>query len=53
MLPMAFDISVGVTRGASGLRDEIDSVLRTRRQAIERILDEYGVPRGAGSAHAG
>jgi mxaJ protein len=45
-LPMAFDIGVGVARRAAPLRDEIDRALARRRADIERILDEFGVPRG-------
>jgi mxaJ protein len=44
-LPFVFDISMGVRRGDNPLRDELDQVLERRRADIERILDEYGVPR--------
>jgi mxaJ protein len=43
--PVAFDISVGVARHAPELRDDIDAALRRRRADVERLLDEYGVPR--------
>jgi quinoprotein dehydrogenase-associated probable ABC transporter substrate-binding protein len=43
--PMAFDISMGVARRMPALRDEIDAALQRRRTEVERILDEYGVPR--------
>jgi len=51
-LPMAFDIGVGVARRAPSLRDDIDGVLQRRQRAIDRLLDEYGLPRGQGSGHA-
>jgi quinoprotein dehydrogenase-associated probable ABC transporter substrate-binding protein len=43
--PVAFDISVGVTRRAPELRDEINGVLTRRRADVDRLLDEYGIPR--------
>jgi quinoprotein dehydrogenase-associated probable ABC transporter substrate-binding protein len=44
-LPFVFDISMGVRRGDSILRDELNTIIARRRGAIKRILDEYGVPR--------
>ena len=44
-LPMTFAISVGVRKGAPELKGEVDGVLARRRADIEKILDEYGVPR--------
>ncbi|HKS25642.1 MAG TPA: substrate-binding domain-containing protein [Thermoanaerobaculia bacterium] len=44
-LPFVFDISMGVRRGDNGLRDELDHVIEKRHADIERILDQYGVPR--------
>lgn len=44
-LPFVFDISVAVRRGDEARRDEIDAILVRRRIQIERILDDYGVPR--------
>jgi mxaJ protein len=44
-LPFVFDISVAVRRGDEARRDEIDAILARRRNQIERILDDYGVPR--------
>jgi mxaJ protein len=44
-LPFAFDISLGVRKRDQALRDELDAVLVRRKADIERILDEYGVPR--------
>jgi len=44
-LRFAFNISLAVQKGNTQLRDELDGVLDRRRTEIERILDEYGVPR--------
>lgn len=44
-LPFVFDIAAGVRRGDDALQQEIDAVLRRRKEEIARILDEYGVPR--------
>jgi mxaJ protein len=41
----AFAIAVGVRRGQTALRDEVNAVLERHRDEIDRILDEYGVPR--------
>jgi mxaJ protein len=46
-MPLAFDIGVGVARSKPELRDAIDRVLVLKRLAIDRLLDEYGVPRVA------
>ena len=45
VLPFAFDISLGVRKRDKALRDELNAVLTRRSADIERILDEYGVPR--------
>jgi mxaJ protein len=44
-LPLAFDICVGVRRTQKALRDEINTVLRAKREEIDAILRQYGVPR--------
>lgn len=44
-LPFVFDISMGARRGDSVLREELNAVIVRRRSEIEKILDEYGVPR--------
>jgi mxaJ protein len=44
MLPMAFDISVGVRKEDAALRRELDDVLTRRAPQIEALLHEYGVP---------
>jgi mxaJ protein len=43
----AFGIAMGVKKGEPGLRDELNDVLARRRPEIDRILDDYGVPRVA------
>jgi mxaJ protein len=42
--PMVFDISMGVRKGERALRAELDQALARNREAIDRILTEYGVP---------
>jgi mxaJ protein len=44
MLPMVFDISMGVRRDDRALRRQLDEVLRRRAPQIRALLDEYGVP---------
>jgi mxaJ protein len=44
-LPFAFDISIGVARRASDLRDEIDAVLARRKAEVDRLLEGYHLPR--------
>jgi mxaJ protein len=44
-LPFVFDISMGVRRGDNALRDELDRAIERRHGDIEKILDQYGVPR--------
>jgi len=46
-LPFVFDMSMGVRRDAPGLKAEVEDVLARRHAAVERILDDYGVPRVA------
>jgi mxaJ protein len=48
--PMTYDIAVGVRRTEPGLRVQVDAILRKERPAIERILNEYHVPRAPQSA---
>jgi mxaJ protein len=43
--PLAFAISVGVRKGDEARRASIDRVLSQRENEIERLLNEYGVPR--------
>lgn len=44
-LPFEFSISMGVRRGDTALRDELDAILVRRRAAIDAILAAYHVPR--------
>jgi mxaJ protein len=44
-LPFVYDISVGVRRGEDELKTKIDEILDRRREDIDRILNEYHVPR--------
>ena len=46
-LPFVYDISVGVRRGEDDLKARIDQILSARHTDIERILDEYHMPRPA------
>jgi quinoprotein dehydrogenase-associated probable ABC transporter substrate-binding protein len=49
-LPFVFDISMGVRRGDQELRDRLDEILDRRRPEVERILQDYGVPRVEGGS---
>jgi len=44
-LPFVYDISMGVRRGDTRLRERLDNEIERRRADIDRILDSYGVPR--------
>lgn len=44
-LPFVFDISMGVRREDTALRDELDAILERQRPEIDAILERYGVPR--------
>jgi mxaJ protein len=44
-LPFVFDIAMGVRRGDTILKEELDVILERRQPEIEALLDEYGVPR--------
>jgi mxaJ protein len=46
-IPLAFDICVGVKRGNKELLAQINEVLKRKQSEIDRILDDYGVPRVA------
>jgi mxaJ protein len=43
-LPMTFAIAVGVRRGETALKEQIDAILERRRDDIARLLAEYHVP---------
>ena len=44
-LPFVFDISMGVRRGDTQLKEALDKEIERRQPDIERILDADGVPR--------
>jgi mxaJ protein len=46
-LPMAFDVSIGVRKKNTALRDELNAALRRHHDEIQSILDAYDVPRVA------
>jgi mxaJ protein len=43
-----FDIAMGVRRGDTALRDELNDFIARRGADINRVLDEYNVPRVEG-----
>jgi mxaJ protein len=47
-LPFVFDIAMGVRRGDQDLRDQLDQFLEKRRPEIEKILQDYKVPKVEG-----
>jgi len=47
-LRFAFSVSMGVRKKDSELQKRVDEVLQRNRAEIERLLDEYGVPRVEG-----
>ena len=47
-LPFVYDISVGVRRGEDDLRAKIDDILTRRHSDVEKILDDYNIPRVTG-----
>ena len=44
-LPFVYDISMGVRRGEDAFKERLEKILERRRAEIEKILDQYGVPR--------
>jgi len=44
-LPFEFAIAIGMRRDAAELRERLDAALARRHAEVERILDEYAVPR--------
>jgi mxaJ protein len=44
-MPFVFDITMGVRRDDQDLRDQIEQVMERRSAEIDRILEEYKVPR--------
>lgn len=45
LLPLTYDISLGLRHGDRAFRKEIEGAMERHRAEIGRILDEYGVPR--------
>lgn len=43
-IPFAYDMSMGVRKGNGELKAELDQVLDNNAAAIQRILDDYGIP---------
>ncbi|HEV7412628.1 MAG TPA: quinoprotein dehydrogenase-associated putative ABC transporter substrate-binding protein [Casimicrobiaceae bacterium] len=52
-VPFEFDIAMGVRRGDTALRDDLDAVIDRRRADIDAILAAYSVPRTDHSREAG
>jgi mxaJ protein len=52
-LPFVYDISIGVRRGEDELKAKLEQILIARHDEIERILDQYGLPKVDASALAG
>jgi mxaJ protein len=44
-IPFAFDISMAVKRGNKELRNKLDAAIAKHQKAIDKILDDHGVPR--------
>jgi mxaJ protein len=44
-LPLAFDMCLGVRQGNETVRDQLNGALAARQHEIEKVLDEYHVPR--------
>jgi mxaJ protein len=51
-LPFTFAIAMGVRKSDKLLRDEIDAVLARKRNEIDAILDDFGIPRVPNPAKA-
>jgi mxaJ protein len=44
-LPFVYDISLGVRRGEQAFKEELEAALERRRGEVEKILDDYHIPR--------
>ena len=44
-LPLVFDISMGVRRDDQELKEQLERVITARRTDIDKLLNDYGVPR--------
>ena len=47
-LPFVFDISMGVRREDAAFKEQLDRILESHRDDIDKLLDDYGVPRVGG-----
>lgn len=45
VLPMTYDISMGVSRAEPQLRAQVNEILRAQGAAVDKILDAYHIPR--------
>jgi mxaJ protein len=53
-LPFVFDIAMGVRRGDSTFRRQLDEIIERRKPSIDSILTSYGVPLvGVSASRAG
>jgi len=43
-VPFAFDISMGVRRGDTAFKKQLEGVMDRRREDVRKILESYGVP---------
>lgn len=43
-LPFVFDIAMGVRRGDTTFRNQLDSIIQRRQPSIDSVLTAYGVP---------
>jgi mxaJ protein len=51
-LPMTFDISMGMKKGNDALKLEVERALARKHDAVDAILDRFGVPRTEGNLRA-
>jgi mxaJ protein len=49
-IPFVYEMSMGVRPGETALKTELDGVLDRRREDIQKILDEYGIPQADANA---
>lgn len=47
VLPFIYSISMGVRRGHDALRQQLNQIIDRKQKEIDRILDDYGIPRVA------
>jgi mxaJ protein len=45
IVPMTFEFSMGVRKGNAALQRALEEAIDRRRAEVEKILDDYGVPR--------